>query len=135
MSKQLSKKERVVWLVALGTVLLLAIGAAGFWIAGAAVATNRIAANEAQLAEWQAEIDAAQQVQNALDDCDAAWESLVVAADGYLAAGGMWADEISAIYDYGIFGGDIVALIAIPDVVTDADSELANADAIGCSAG
>ena len=134
MSKQMAKKERLTWLIALGVLLVIAVSTAGVWIAGAVVATSRIAANDAQLAAWEAEIDAAGQVQAALDDCDAAWESLVVAADGYLAAGGMWADEISSILDYGIFGGDVVALYAIPQVVDEADYELSNADAIGCSA-
>lgn len=125
-------KEKLIWLIAAGTALLVLLGTVIYTAVSASNLNAQLSAIEAQESKIQESVKKVEAVKASINECESALQAVDEAYDNYWSAYLGWTDEVDVMLNYGIFAADTVALIAIPQIAADGDDALNTAMSYSC---
>ena len=128
----MSKREMKIWQVtssvigvALG-LLLLAWGVLGIAL------QTQVQGLESKIVSIAPAYTNAQNLKSQVEACVATDLIVLDAYDSYFAAYQSWVEDMSTMFDYGIFAGDYMVVAFTPQLAAEGDDFLAQAKQAGC---
>jgi hypothetical protein len=128
----LSTREGKIWKVGttiLGAVLGVALLAWGVMGVVLQAQTQNL---KSEIAAIESEYSVAQEFKTDVETCVETDLIVQSAYDSYFSAYKSWADNMQVMLNYGIFAGDVMAIVFTPQIASEGDGFLEQAKQAGC---